>query len=501
MGRKGVHYRDTKKIYGQHYTPTDLFNRFISPYVKERLYEYLWVDLFAGNGNLILPIIRLVPEDRRVEFFAQHVYMQEVDVAVLEQLKFTLEKEFGLPRPLIDERVVLADSFREYPKHLGSSPYPVFHITNPPYLYLGHIRKNKEFSVHLDLFEEHTGLQDLYQVALFNDIQHKIVKQAIYIIPTNFLFGDSGSREIRKLVFEHFYVERGVVFEKSVFDKTGIHVGLFFLLRKEKPAHEPQEFEVLRVDAGGREVAKRYRVDVATNYRTGATLWEFLVQARAPFPLEPKYYLFLNEVEQNPGPHEVVLLDANCLERTGGYRRFTARVNSTLLRKLKSNPLYVRTVDTGRQDGKAGLYLLADLGVDGIVVTKAPYRTHPIHVFFEEPLEKEEVEALAEYFNLVLNYFRELEDSEFMTTYKYSESASYTRKYLGLKLVSSIIATFPVATLGDKRLFVQLKDLLRAGDVERVIAFTREVNQNSSFAIRRFASSRSKMTVQIPLFT
>jgi hypothetical protein len=45
-----------------------------------------------------------------------------------------------------------------------------------------------------------------------------------------------------------------------------------------------------------------------------------------------------------------------------------------------------------------------------------------------------------------LEHFRALTDSEFMTTYKYSESA-YTRKYLGLSQAKALIETFPYLEL------------------------------------------------------
>jgi len=110
---------------------------------------------------------------------------------------------------------------------------------------------------------------------------------------------------------------------------------------------------------------------------------------------------------------------------------------------VKANPLFVRTLDTGSADGRAGLYFTPEVSdADGIVVTKATYRTHPIRVFLEPRLLLEDLRLLRDYFNLLLEHFRALTDSEFMTTYKYSESA-YTRKYLGLSQAKALIETFP----------------------------------------------------------
>lgn len=91
-----------------------------------------------------------------------------------------------------------------------------------------------------------------------------------------------------------------------------------------------------------------------------------------------------------------------------------------------------------------GLYKIRDIfDVDGLLVPKAKYRTHPIQLFIEPPLSVEDQILLKDYFNLILEFFREKTDSEFMTTYKYSKS-EYTRKYLGLSQVKKLIQTFPL---------------------------------------------------------
>jgi len=38
----------------------------------------VWVDLFAGEGNLILPILELVPPSERTEFFRRHIFLFDV---------------------------------------------------------------------------------------------------------------------------------------------------------------------------------------------------------------------------------------------------------------------------------------------------------------------------------------------------------------------------------------------------------------------------------------
>jgi len=132
----------------------------------------------------------------------------------------------------------------------------------------------------------------------------------------------------------------------------------------------------------------------------------------------------------------------------------------------------VRTLDTGSADGRAGLYFIPEVfGADGIVVTKATYRTHPIQLFLEPRLPLEDLRLLRDYFNLLLKHLRALTDSEFMTTYKYSQSA-YTRKYLGLSQAKALIETFPYLELSDKER-EWLRTLVYSADAEGVVEFLR----------------------------
>ena len=190
--------------------------------------------------------------------------------------------------------------------------------------------------------------------------------------------------------------------------------------------------------------------------------------------MKVKYYLTVEEVEKNKGDLEIEVIDANAYNGKE-YKRIKIYVNEKLYRKIKSNILFVRTLDTGSPDGRAGLYKIREVfGVDGILVTKAKYRTHPIHLFIEPEISTEEQVILMDYFNLILEYFRGKTDSEFMTTYKYS-SSEYTRKYLGLLQVKGLIQTFPWLNLSDEER-EHLKDLIRKKNVDELISFIKKKN-------------------------
>jgi hypothetical protein len=100
------------------------------------------------------------------------------------------------------------------------------------------------------------------------------------------------------------------------------------------------------------------------------------------------------------------------------------------------------------------------------LVTKEKYRTHPIQIFITPTLSKEELELLKNYFNLMLEYFRDITDSEFLTTFKYSNS-NYVRKYLGLSQTKKLLETFPVHLM-TKEIKETLKILIEQKNVEKI---------------------------------
>jgi hypothetical protein len=246
-----------------------------------------------------------------------------------------------------------------------------------------------------------------------------------------------------------------------------------FFERKPYPVDEPIVFESVKIN---RETKKRvYTLDPKYNYRAGHEFEQFVEEYRALRPLKVSFYLMLDEVEKNKGEIPITVIDVN--EYDGKeYAKKTLYVNEQLYTKVKNNILFVRTLDTGSIDGRAGLYVIKEVfGVDGILVSKAPYRTHPIQIFFTPYLPAEIQLLLKDYFNIVLEYFRELTDSDFMTTYKYSDSA-YTRKYLGLTQVKKLIETFPILTLNSDSM-TELKELVKRRDAKGLIQFIQRVNK------------------------
>lgn len=461
---------DIRKKYGVFETPVWIFEEYIFPRIRNILYNYIWVDLFCGSGNLILPILKYIPSYERVSFFKKHIFMYDV---LPEMVNRAIENaiRYGIPREVAVENIVVRDTLKNYPRELLNSELDVYHITNPPYMYIGYIKKNNELRFWLEYFKgDFEGYQDLYQLALANDAKHGISRM-IYVIPTNFLYGASVSNKIRDDILRYYYIREAVVFEKQLFDYTGQHVGIFFFERKDNPKHESQKFTIIKVSKTGKQI-KTITINPRSHYRSNTEFEEFVQKYRAAKPLKITFYLYLDEVVRNQGNNKVVAIDSNSYNGFD-YERRVFYVNDRLYKKIKNNILFVKTIDGVRENEKAGIYVIKDyFNADCIVVTKSPYRTHPIQLFFEPEVSVEDQLLLKDYFNFVLNSLRELTDSEFMTTYKYANT-SFTRKYLGLTQVKKLIETFPILTMNNREK-EELKKIIEEKDFEKLCIFLKK---------------------------
>ena len=432
------------RYYGEHLTPTDVFLTFIFPEIENKLYDYVWVDLFAGRGNLIFPILEKIPKEERIDFFTKHIRLYDIQASMVDFMIDKAINEYGIPKEVAIRNIKKRDNLANFPEELRKEQLPIFHITNPPYLYIGFIKKNKNKDKYRKFINYFTGekskLQDLYQIALFNDLKAN-VKSMIYIIPTNFIYGKSGSNFIRNLIFPYYHIKKAYLIEDKIFKNTGINVGIFFFEKKKQISAENIKFTATKIYKD-KSIEKEIILKKQYNYLAGNEFEEY-VNLNRKNDINVSFYLMKNEVLKNKGPYKVVLLNANKYNKSKGeYEKEVYYVNKKLYQKLKNNILWVRTVDTGSTWGRAGIYSLEELGVDGII-TEKPYRTHPIQIFFEPQLTIEKQKNLKEQFNKTLETLRRITDSEFMTTYKYSNS-EYIRKYLGLSQVRKLISTLDI---------------------------------------------------------
>lgn len=442
-----------RRKFGVHLTSVNIFNEYIRPKLNGIWYNHIWVDLFCGEGNLILPILNDISIDKRVEFFQKRIFLYDIQDQMVER---TIEnaKTYGISRRIAERNIQVKDTLIEFPDNLQQKRDELFHITNPPYLYLGYIAKHKENSSQLRYFAgPNTGLQDLYQVALMSDLKNAI-NQMVYIIPSNFLYGHSVSNLIRKSFLKHYTIKEAVIFEKKIFENTGTNVVVCFFKRTNIP-NKTIEFDALKINSERK--IRKYKLTSNSGFIAGEEFEQY-VKINKKNILKVSYYLTLKEIETNRGDNRVVLLDSKEYSGTN-YTSKEFFVNDKLYSKIKSNPLYIRTVDTGGEKGKAGLYSIKEtFGTDGIYVHGKTYRTNPIQIFIEPTLNSDESKELQTLFNRVLSDLREKTDSEFMTTYKYSESGTYTRKYLGLSQAKKILETLQPSGIKMKQQISQIED-------------------------------------------
>ncbi|MBD3229445.1 MAG: N-6 DNA methylase [Candidatus Lokiarchaeota archaeon] len=476
--------KKNRRTYGEHLTPIQIFENYILPEIKERLFDFKWIDLFAGQGNLILPILKEVPEDERNEFFKKRIFLFDIQD---KQVKIAIENavSYGIKKDIAIKNIKKRDTLKNYPMSIFKPNLPVFHITNPPYLYLGYIMKHEETKRYLELFQgENDGYQDLYQIALINDLRNGL-ENMIYIIPSNFLFSFSAANKIRRDFLEFYNIKKTYIFEEDIFEYTGQNVIITFFKRKKKQKKENISFKGIRVGFDSEKKIRRYDLDPKTHYRAGNEFEEFLKDNKCPNHLRVKYYLTAEEIEKNKGEKSIQVIDANNY-KGNKYEKKIINVNRELYDKIRSNFLFIRTVDTGSIKGRAGLYSIHKIfGVDGILVSKAKYRTHPIQVFIKPDLNENQMNLLKKYFNLVLEYFRDKYDSDFLTTYKYS-NASYVRKYLGLSQTRKLIQTFPIHPKDRSRpkfdRKYELIELIKNKKGIKIVEYIKKLNQKAKIA-------------------
>ena len=468
---KEIKEKVVRRTLGVHLTSKEIFNDTIFPEIYENLTDYIWVDLYCGKGNLILPVLDSIPKDSRIKFFKKHIFLFDIQEEMVERCIENAET-YGIPFSLAKNNIKQRDNLASFPNNLKAKGLPIFHITNPPYLYLGYIRKHRETQKHSKLFEgSNKGYQDLYQIAMINDLRSGI-ENLIYIIPSNFLFGASVSNKFRSDFLKYYNICKMIIFETKIFEYTGTNICIGFFKRKQVSKSEIIEFNGLKIKKKKEEIKKKYILKPEYKYRAGSEFDEFLEKNQVKTPLNVNYYLLKKEVINNIGNNRVSVIDANNY-KNNQYIKLDLEVNDKLKNKIESNILYVRTIDTGSRVGRAGLGIInEDLKVNGIYVSGNTYRTHPIQIFLEPIITQQDQILLKNYLNFVLERFREKLDSEFLTTYKYS-NADYTRKYLGLTQVRSLIETLPIINMDSERKIV-LNDLVTKEKFDEILLFLKK---------------------------
>jgi hypothetical protein len=466
--------RSKRRTMGVHLTSSETFEAYIYPEIEDKLYEYLWIDLYAGEGNLVFPILEKIPKKKREYFFKEHIFLSDIQEKMVQKCIDTAIS-YGISEEMAKMNIKKRNNLKKFPKFLKEKKFPLYHITNPPYLYLGYIRKHEETKQHLKYFEhQNEGYQDLYQIAMINDLRNN-VKNLVYIIPTNFLFGSAVSNKFRLDFLKYYNIEKMYIFEKKIFEFTGTNILIGFFKKKKEPSLEAANFEAIKFKKNDKIIERDYHLKSEYKYRAGSEFNVFIDKFKAKKPLKVSYYLTMDDMEENRGGKRIKVIDTSEYE-SNQYNQKILEVNEKLKSKVQSNILYVRTVDTGSYEGRVGLYNIRDdFDVDGIFVSGNTYRTSPIQIFLEPFISLEKQNLLRKYFNIILEYYRDKLDSEFLTTYKYS-SSDYTRKYLGLTQTRSIIKTFPILLIENGNM-KKLKEFIEEKEVDKILKLIKQYSK------------------------
>lgn len=479
MGNKIKELEDNKhrRSLGIHLTSREIFLKYIFPEIEVKIWEKIWIDLYAGEGNLVLPILNSISSQKRIRFFKDHIYLFDI-LPEMVQKCINNAINYGIPIEIAKKNIQLRDNLESFPTFLKNEQFPLYHITNPPYLYLGYITKHKETHKYLKFFKgKNDGYQDLYQIAMINDLRNDI-ENLIYIIPSNFLFGASVSNKFRKDFLKYYNITKMKIFETKIFEYTGTNICIGFFKKKKKPKTENVEFKGIKIKKQNKLLEKKYILRPEFKYRAGSEFNEFLNEYSVQIPLKVRYYLLKKDIMKNKGYNEIFVIDANNY-LNNEYKTQILHINEHLKKRIELNILYVRTVDTGSYDGRVGLGIISeDFNVNGILVSRNTYRTHPIQIFFEPTPTPNEQKLLRKYLNFILEVFREKLDSEFLTTYKYSK-ADYTRKYLGLTQVRRLIQTFPYSEINDD-FNEKLNDLINNKDFNGILELLKACKDKSN---------------------
>ncbi len=111
MGNKKQELIDTKhrRSLGVHLTSRDIFLTYIFPEIKDELWHYSWIDLYAGEGNLLLPILSSIPIEKRVKFFKEHIHLFDVQPEMTQKCINNAET-YGIPFDVANRNIKLRNN-------------------------------------------------------------------------------------------------------------------------------------------------------------------------------------------------------------------------------------------------------------------------------------------------------------------------------------------------------------------------------------------------------
>lgn len=81
------------------------------PEFQELLYKYTWVDFFFGEGNLILPMLEVVPKNKKIDFSKEHIFLFNIKKEMVEKA-IENAKNYEIPYHVAKNYIQLRDTLQ-----------------------------------------------------------------------------------------------------------------------------------------------------------------------------------------------------------------------------------------------------------------------------------------------------------------------------------------------------------------------------------------------------
>ncbi|MEK7077123.1 MAG: hypothetical protein AAB967_02730, partial [Patescibacteria group bacterium] len=351
-----------KKQLGQFFTKN-------ADYILNNLAKYVRgknvADPFAGNGDLMK--------------WASRHYAKRV-------------RGFDVDRTLARGKIGWNDSINN-PRHYD------FVVTNPPYLNI-----NKADQKTKGIYFRNFDYEDLYQASLGAIMESE---GGIVIVPVNFLSAENAGK-IRDRFFAKFRIDEINYFREQVFADTTYNVIAFHYRRREKTGalldgrfimktHIYPDDIVIPI-----ELRQKYHWTIGGEVTEGIKKYDNVLGVRR---------LIENEITESKGP--VPLAAAYNHVDT----KIAVNVSEDLYRRIKSNIILLKAIDSGTPDGRIALEDIRNYGVE-CLVSKESSR-HMIYFLFDhhQPTIREQ-EEIINLFNQEMSRMRENHLSLFLTNYR-----------------------------------------------------------------------------------
>lgn len=264
-----------------------------------------------------------------------------------------------------------------------------FVLSNPPYLNIN--KADKDIKKYFSDFE------DLYQVAI-----SKILNsfEGILIVPVNFLSAEN-SKKIRNLFFEKFEIVKVNYFKEQVFDDTTYNVIAFYYKLKNKYTildnlllnifPEKKEYEL--------SLEKKYDWTIGGDF-------SYVLKSQKNFL--GAYRLTERDLEK--GEVEILAGIGHVKEKS------KLKIKDSDYKKVKSNILLLKAIDTGSKNGKIALEDISKYNID-CLISKESSRNQ-IQILFKNKIDLTEQKKIIELFNKEIEVLREKYLSLFMTNFR-----------------------------------------------------------------------------------